>query len=113
MLEAAMPSVVQILIKMPPKERPSIAEGRVLQLERELSTRESLFSRAATSIASFSLIEGHKKLFGGYSETIFNTQMHNGTRCYASISTDGLWASTQPAISLPPTKRTPSGPASR
>jgi hypothetical protein len=43
-------------------------------------------------IASFSLIEGRKKLFGGYSETIFNTQMRNGTRHTGqSVETDGQW----------------------
>ena len=43
-------------------------------------------------VASFSLIEGRKKLFGGYSETVFNTQMRNGTRYTGqSVGTDGQW----------------------
>jgi hypothetical protein len=45
-----------------------------------------------SDVASFSVIEGRKKLLGGYSETIFNTQMRDGTRFTGqSVGADGPW----------------------
>ncbi|MGW4943148.1 hypothetical protein ACWEOZ_16375 [Actinoplanes sp. NPDC004185] len=115
-----MSNVAHILEEMPPKERSTIMEDRVIQLERELGDEEILtFTRCHfpfgtlvvtpdriiillqdggvdvtqfADVASFSLIEGRKKLFGGYSETVFNTQMRNGTRYTGqSVGTDGQW----------------------
>ncbi|GAA2629008.1 hypothetical protein [Paractinoplanes durhamensis] len=115
-----MSNVARILGEMPPKERSRIPEGRILELERELGDETVItFTRCHfpfgtlvvtasriiillqdggvdvtrfADIASFSLIEGRKKILGGHSETIFCTQMRDGTRFTGqSVGTDGQW----------------------
>jgi hypothetical protein len=112
--------VSAILQNMPPKERASVDENRLRVLERELHDEDVVIvarchfpfgTLVVTSkrliillqdggvdvtrfsdVASFSLIEGTKKLLGGYTETVFNTQLRNGTRYTGQgIGTDGAW----------------------
>jgi hypothetical protein len=45
-----------------------------------------------SDVASFSLIEGKRKLLGGYSHTFLNTQMRNGQRFTGQTLDGGPWA---------------------
>jgi hypothetical protein len=98
-----MPSVDQILRAMPPKERAIltfarchfpfgtlvVTPRRIVILLQDGGVDVTRYA----DVASFSVIEGRKKLLGGYSETMFNTQLRNGTRYSGQgIGTDGPWA---------------------
>lgn len=114
-----MAHVEQILREMPAQERSTIAEDRVLELERELGDEEILiFARCHSPIgtlvitptriinllqdggvdvtsfadvASLTVIQGRKKLFGGHAGTTFSTELRDGTKHKGQIGTDGTW----------------------
>lgn len=114
-------SVSSLLNEMPPKVRTGYDKGRLLGLERDLQSENILiFCRSGfpfgtlvvttnrlivllqdggvdvtqfSDVSSFDLIEGSKKMLGGYSHTFLNTNLRNGTRVSGQIlSGDAPWA---------------------
>src|SRR5664279_1128459 len=114
-------SVSSLLNEMDPKGRQMMDRGRLLELERDLLPNESILFICRSSfpfgtlvvtpqrlivllqdggadvtpfadVASFDLIEGTRKLLGGYSPTFLNTQLRNGVRVSGQGLSGGPWA---------------------
>jgi len=114
-------SVSALLNEMDPKGRQILDGGRLLELERDLLPNESILFICRSSfpfgtlvvtpqrlivllqdggadvtpfadVASFDLIEGTRKLLGGYSPTFLNTQLRNGVRVSGQGLSGGPWA---------------------
>jgi hypothetical protein len=110
----------ELLQEMPPKER-RLCESDILQMGTQLKDEELLICARSgfpfgtlavtltrlivflqdggvevtpySDVASFSLIEGKKKILGGYSHTFLNTRMRNGGNFSGQIlGVDGPWA---------------------
>lgn len=114
-------SVQSLLNEMPAKERARCDEDRLLKLERDIAGEDILICcrsgfpfgtlvvtpgrlivllqdggidvTSFSDVASFSLIEGSKKVFGGYSHTMLNTQLRNGQEVTGQVlGSEAPWA---------------------
>lgn len=113
-------SVSTLLNEMDPKGRQMMDRGRLLELERDLQDEKILYICRSSfpfgtlvvtpqrlivllqdggvdvtpfaEVSGFDLIEGTKKLLGGYSPTYLNTQLRNGVRVSGQRLGGGPWA---------------------